>query len=523
MKLLRKALCLLLATMMVALTLLACGDDGETATSGGTQTSGKPDAVSSGNLPQDGDDTPNIPSELYFDDHPEIRFIVTNGDSNSGEELPARSIDIDEDADMGYDVNKAVNDRNNKVEEQLGVSIVLKQVVDMSHLSETLQPILLSGLDEYDVVSGFEYYDIGITLDSSTSGTFLNYNAIPEDEMYIDVTKPYWDDDLYNELAYNGAAYWISGDLSQAWVGSIYVSFVNKRIWELYAEQIKQMTGSSDIYKIVEDGKWTLDLWCELSRMAYVDSNANEMVDEGDQVGYMTYKPNLGSIMSDGLAGGSHVTYTKWEDGVPQVDFFNDHNTEFAGKLYRLYYESNALLIDGAVAEQYLLTTWAEGKSLFTVNLLSNSELYLNDMNDDYYIVPVPKLNEDQAEYTTVNHDSISLYGIPASCEHVAATTATLELMAYYSYKLVTPAYYDVALKERYSRDPKTAEMVDQIRESLYSDFVALWAEECGGCTHFLRTNINKHFASEARTKQRTWQRQLEKLLEKIENSAFLE
>ena len=520
MKLLRKALCLLLATMMVALTLLSCGD---TATGDGAQTSGKTDGGSSEIPTPSDDDTPNVPDDLYFEDHPEIRFIVTNGDSNSGEELPARSIDVDEEADMGYDVNKAVNDRNNKVEEQLGVQIVLKQVVDMSHLSEILQPTLLSGLDEYDVVSGFEYYDVGIPLDKDNVGSFLNYNTIPEEEMYIDVTKPYWDDGLYNELAYNGAAYCLSGDLSQAWVGSIYVSFVNKKIWTLYEEQIAELAGSSDIYKIVESGKWTLDLWCELSRLVYVDSNANEMVDEGDQVGYMTYKPNIGSIMSDGLAGGSHVTYTKWVDGVPQVDFYNEHNTEFANKLYRLYYESNALLIDGAKAEEYLLTTWAAGTSLFTVNLLSNSELYLNDMNDDYYIVPVPKLNEEQAEYTTVNHDSISLYGIPASCTRVAATTATLELMAYYSYTLVTPAYYDVALKERYSRDPKTAEMVDQIRESLYSDFVALYAEEVGGCTHFLRTNINKRFTSEARAKQRTWQRELEKLLTVVESGLYIE
>ncbi len=498
-----------LALLMLLPALLACGGTNEGDTS-------------SGGAGAD-EDAPTIPADLHFDGSPEIRFIVSGGDSNSGEQLPYRSIAVDEDADMGFEVNKMVSDRNRKVEDRLGVKIVLKEKTDMAALSSTVEPVLLAGLDEYDVISGFEYYDIGLAVDDSTVGTMLNYNHIPEEEMYIDISQPYWDSSLYEQLSLGGASYWVTGDLSQPWVGSIYVTFVNKRMWQAYAKEIEGLAGSGDIYQLVDDGKWTIGLLSELSRLVYIDQNNNEQVDLEDQVGYLAWTPAIGAIMSDGLAGGSHVTYTKWADGVPQVDFNNTHNLEFSRAQYALVYESNALLVDGSETDNYILTTWAEGRSLFTVNLLSNSEIYLADMQDDYYIVPVPKLNEEQKEYSTVTHDSISLYGIPASCPNVSAATATLELMGYYSYKLVTPAYYDAALKERYTRDPQTGAMIDRIRETLYSDFVALWAYEIGDATHYFRSNVNRHFAAEAKTRQRSWQTKLDKVLERIAQSEYIE
>ena len=510
MKLFTKILSLLLVVAMIALPLCACEKD-EPATSGNTSGT----AVSS----EVAGDEPAIPEGTRFDDT-EIRFIVSDGDEATGS-LPSRSIDIDEDADMAFSVNQAIKTRNQTIEDKLGVDIVLKQVVDQGAMTAELQPILLAGTDEYDVVGAYEYYDIGLTLDS-TAGTFLNYNKIADEEMFIDVTKPYWDENLYNELAYKGAAYWITGDLSQTWVGSIFVSFVNARIWGLYANQIKAITGTDDIYEIINTGKWTLDLWLELSKMAYVDENGDEKVDVDDQLGFLTYNTMLSNIMADGLAAGSHVTYTSWVDGVPTVDFFNDHSVKFAEKLNALYNESKACKMEW-MDEKYILDVFAEGKALMTVNLLHNTEIYLADMTDDYYVVPMPKLDEQQTEYYTINHDNVTLYGIPASCSNVGATTATLELMGYYSYKLVTPQYYDVALKERYTRDEKAAAMIDKIRDSLFSDFTVLWTGQLGSPTHFFRTNISKRFASTAKGKQKQWENSLAKLLEKVENSLYIE
>lgn len=508
---------LLLAVLMLPAYLLSCGEETPSQNSSGAVSQASEDTSSGGSSAET--DLPAVPDDLKFEDT-EIRFIVSNGDEATGS-LPARSITVDEDADMSFNVNKAVAQRNKIVEDRLGVTITLKDVAEQGQLTEKLQPILLAGSDEYDVVGGYQYYDIGLTLDSC-AGTFLNFNKIPDDENYIDVTKPYWDENMFHELSYKGAAYWVTGDLSQTWVGSIFVSFVNERIWKLYSEQIKELTGYSDIYDVVNNNKWTLDLWSKLSQAVWIDENSNEKVDIEDQVGFLSYSPGICNIMADGLVAGSHITYTEWVDGLPTVSFYNERSISFAEKLYDLYFQSSACTV-GWSDDRYILDMFADGKALMTVNLLHNTEMYLADMTDNYYVVPVPAMDEAQGGYFTTNHDNVTTFGIPASTPNVAAVTATLEMMAYQSYKLVTPEYYDVALKNRYTRDEKAAGMIDTIRDSLYSDFVVSWTGQLGSPTHFFRNNITKRFASQAKSQAKKWQSTLNKLLDKIENSVYIE
>lgn len=524
MNLSRKILALLLALLMVALPLIGCGDNEPTnpTSNPSGDTSAEASGSGSGTTSGEADDgQPDLPADLKFEGET-IRFFVNAGDSDasSDESLQLRSIAVDEEADTSYGINKAVIQRNQTVQDTLGTTIEVTATCGMQAAVSTLQPILLGGSDEYDVISGYQYFDLGIAL-GETAGTLLNYNKISEEEMYLDPTKPYWDTDCFNELAYKGAAYWITGDLSQNWVSTMFVTFVNANIWKQYAQAIEDLTGYSDIYELVYAGKWTIDLFMELSRTVYVDTNQNDKVDHDDTVGFAAYSPCLDNSFTDGLAAGSHVTYSKKVDGVPQIDFYNDHTISFAEKLYQLFNECNAGIF--TEDDRYLMDYFADGNILMCVAGLNCSEQYLADMKDDFYVVPVPKLNEQQDHYYTQIYDSVSQYAIPASCPHVGATTATLELMAYYSKKLVTPEYYDVALKERYTRDDKAAAMIDFIHDTVYSDFAVLWSDRLGGTTWFFRTNITKRFASLAKGKQKVWTTSLSKLLNSLENSIYIE
>jgi hypothetical protein len=60
--------------------------------------------------------------------------------------------------------------------------------------------------------------------------------------------------------------------------------------------------------------------------------------------------------------------------------------------------------------------------------------------------------------------------------------------MAYYTDKMVTDLYFDEALKYKYSRDEDTAEMVQLVHDSIYTDFVFIWERWIWG-THWLRYN----------------------------------
>ena len=506
-----KLVALLLAIMMVAVPLVACEKD-----------PGKTSEKTSSNVNPDSDE-PNVPTDGRFEGET-IRFFVNAGDSeveSTDDSLQLRSIYVDENADPGYNVNQAVKNRNQIVQDKLGVTIEVVDTCGMQAAVEALQPILLAGSDDFDVFAAYQYFDMVLAL-GETAGTFLNYKKIADDEMFIDPTKPYWDGECFEELAYKGAAYWITGDLSQTWVSTMFVSFVNANRWAEYADTIQKLTGYTDIYDVVYNGKWTLDLWSQLCQEVYVDTNSDDKIDYHDTIGYLSYDEQLNNIMVDGLAAGSHITYSEVVDGVPQINFYNDHSIEFAESLYKLYKESKACTIPWD-DDYYLMEMFTWGNILMVVQNLAAAEAYLGDMQDDYYIVPVPKLNEAQDNYYTTIGDCVSQYGIPVTCPHVGATTATMELMGYYSKKLVTPEYYHVALKERYTRDEKAAPMIDFIHDTTYSDFAMLWSNKLGNVTWFFRTNITKRFASAAKQNQKKWTTSLSKLLTELENSTYIE
>ena len=517
---------LLLALAMLSFTMLACGDDSGKQNDGSS--SGGGNTANSGTNEGDGNEKPDVPDGLNFDGY-EVKFIVSGGDTEDSEPgesgLQSRSIWVDtETADMGYNVNQEVAARNQTVEEKLNVKIVHSLGVGMQSLANQLGPVLSSGLPTYDVVSGYQYFDLGMAI-GDYAGKMLNYNKIDESEMYIDVTKPWWDSTTYQTLGYGGANYWITGDLSQAWVGTMFVSYVNSDLWKKYAEQIEKLTGYTDIYDVVENGKWTIDLWIELGKQLYIDNNSNDIVDEEDQTAFVSHSDGINGSCADALAAGSHITYTSWEDGVPSVNFYNEHSIAFAKALSTLARESNAYIYDYDGDHPYQVH-FTEGRTLICAGTLAMAEDFFADMDMDYYIVPAPKLNEEQDGYYTTLGDNVSQYGIPTSCENVAAVTATLELMGYYSWLKVTPAYYEVALKTRYVRGDlnKAAEMIDFIHDGIYSDFCWLYSNMCDNLTWYFRNKFSdKRFSSNGKVKQGTAQKALENLLSNLQDSTFFE
>ena len=170
---------------------------------------------------------------------------------------------------------------------------------------------------------------------------------------------------------------------------------------------------------------------------------------------------------------------------------------------------------------------FANGKSLMTVNTLAEAELSLADMTADYYILPPPKSVESQKDYATTVGDSTNQFGIPTNTENLAASTATLEALGYFSKKIVTPEYYNNCLKGRYTRgdSDKAADMIDFVRSKVYTDFLLIWTGQISeSVSWYLRNQIGSQIiASEATIKQAAWGKQLNKLLEKLEISNEIE
>ena len=528
-----KTFCRILSALLVALMLVTAF-----AACNGEKTKAPESKPSAG-----GEDT----SAPEVDDKKPVIDKTFNGQvikfAINGEGLNSRSIDLGEEDDPKYEVNAQVSRRNAQVEEELKVDIELSYVGPMQGFFNEMQPILASELYVYDVLGLYQYFDLGLAL-GDTVGSFYNLLDMPEGvDNYLNLDASYWSRSLLDSLAYKDVAFFVTGDLNQSYISTMFVSYVNQVMWSEYADRIaacEHSGGYSDIYDIVNNGYWTLDLWMELAQMAYQDDGDN-ISNYTDQAGFMTYDEQLNNIMVDMLIAGSNIRYSKLDgEGTPKVAINTTKNNEFYNKLYKLLCESKTVTIpwlsgDDEDSELYILDIFAEGNVLLNVNTLSGAEKYLSNMQKDFYVMPLPMFNHDQFKpdtpskgYTTQLGDSVSQYAICTAIgdERLPGVTATLELMAYYSEKWVTPAYYETALKERYTRDPRNPEMIDMIKEGIYTDFVLIWSGKLDNITW----NWRQHFTEKGKIDNnlRTWDRNVTgklngSLLEEIETAFWVE
>lgn len=409
-----------------------------------------------------------------------VRFLV-NGQETGSNSLHCRSIALPDGADLSYEINSAIEERNKAVEKDLHVKIELTEITETEQLTQALLASATTGLHTYDVVSGCQYYDIGIPFLGDGKGTLLDLNQLSEEEHGLVLTASYWDKTLSEAMSHNGKMYWVTGDLSLSYLGGLSVSFVNKTLWDRYAKHISELPkaeGESDIYKLVDKKLWTMDLISEISKMIYVDNDVNNKINIGDTVGYISYVAGLDNYMTDVLAAGAGLTYTVYnEAGVPEVGFLNIRSSLFANKLLKQYTESNALLVDPKDGVEPL-SVFAKGNVLMIPGYMYQAETLCQDMTDTYIALPPPLLMWGE-EYTSGRNGEISMYGIPASAKEanrVLLATATLERMARAS-KDVRMAYYSSVLRASTEANNQFAslELVDNVCRY---DFTLLWAGE---------------------------------------------
>ncbi len=475
-----------------------------------------------------------------YDDVPmpsKLKEIIEDGGFNkeevgiivSGRDLATRSIYVDK-SEVGYHetdpVNIAVEHRNEIIEEKLNIKLKVYMTVSPGALVNHLREYKYSPDSDlqYDIIGAYQYFDLGLGTDyGSTGGLLLDLTSLKEEDMFIDLDGGYWDRDSYETLGYSGKNFWLTGDLSQTWVTSMYVSYVNQRLWKENIDEIKKYTdGEEDIYKVVKSGKWSIDLWLKLNEILYTDLNDNGTIDEGDQVGFVGYAKACGisNIVVDGLFSGSHVTFSQKKDGLPSIEYPTQDFKNYADATGNLYNNSQSLFLPSYKMDRTAMHVFADGKALMTVSALGHAG-YLYNMADDYYILPPPKSNDNQDNYYTTTGDSVNQFGIWAESQNIRIAVATLEALGFYSKQYVTPAIYNEFLKGKYITDDNrnAAEMLDFIRSRIYSDFVLAWGCFMGSQTEsplgYLRNNIGGLISGPLVTsaKRIEWKKQLEIIL----------
>ena len=416
-------------------------------------------------------------------------------------------LEITADEENGDLVNDAVFRRNMSVEERLNVKLNCIPADGWASYDNTLKKYRASiqaGDSDYDLIAAWSSRVPLI----ATEGLFIDLNTV----QYIDKAKPWWNQDMVNNLAVNDKMFFLTGDIAITEISTMYVFFYNKNLGENF--------GIGDIYQTVFDRQWTLDKLKEIVAPIYTDLNGDSKRDFDDLYGAALKN---GSNTCDGLlAATDFYFYNRTSNGSYELNTDYSKLISVGEKVYDLFFNNPGVFSP----KEYSDDANALGRKfrsgslmLYTEWLGTIQEEGLNDMDDDFGILPYPLMSEEQKEYLTYVQ-AVTVWCMPVTAKDTDMNGAVLEALAAENYRSVIPAYFETAMKVKYSRDNESAQILDIMRNTAHLDFGIMYNLSLGNPYYAFRDVIGagkSDFSSYLAKKEKEYQKQLDKLLQSFE------
>ncbi len=348
--------------------------------------------------------------------------------------------------------------RTQTVESRFNTEVKIVYSGNLTEVADYVSKTVLASADEFDLLIGQVMSTGGLVI----KRLFLNWYDIE----HIDFSKPWWYTSNKDALTYDGKAPIAISHLNQSAVGGAYCLYFNKNLAASYE--------LGDLYKLVLDGKWTFDKLHELVKDIYVD-NGDDKRDENDFYGFSQMQ---GTALNSYLWAFDNPIVTKDEDGVPQVAVKTDKINSIVQGIYDFCFNTNGVYFDpyktnnDSVASQLFYAK----RSIFMMNYLGSAKNEaLRNFEDDYGLLPLPKFNDEQAEYKTMVGGHHTCLAVPKTVKDTAFVGTVVEALSAESWKTVTPTLYEIALKTRYLRDSESKEIMDIIINGTTFDFGSVY------------------------------------------------
>lgn len=372
----------------------------------------------------------------------------------------------------GEIVEDAVYLRNRKVEERLNyVTEYFVATHTYDKVAAETRKLVQSGDTTYDLIIAGQF---GLC-QLAAEGMFLN--AL--DSEYLDFDAPWWWSDYMEEISIGREKrFFVVGDYFLDMLLGARVLFFNKLIYGNY------FGDPNDLYIEVSDGGWTMDRMTETVKAAYHDLNGNGQTDEPDQFGFVTY---LTYSSVDAFVFATDVKFTtRDENGLIELNMVSDRAIALAEKLLEIFYNEGSYIYPGPDN----VAKFTAGQSLLLGNVSLGTTADLRDMTDDFGMIPYPKMDESQEKYGTLIHDTMNFGVFPITTQKFEMMGAVLEAMSAESYRSVVPAYYETALKIKYTRDELSAQMIDIVHDSIRTDFTFVYYASLNNVGMIYRTLV---------------------------------
>ncbi len=397
-------------------------------------------------------------------------------------------------------VPDTVMSRNLAVEERLNIN--LEYIPDASSawntVAKNINTYLLAGDTTFDLYLGQQYGIVSLI----TGGGFYNTNLLE----HIDFSQPWWNTNYMDAISIGqDTRYFLVGDYFISAMQYTHVLYFNKAMYtNLYGD-------CNSVYEEVLEGTWTLDRLSELASGAFVDVNNNGETDEEDQLGYVT---NQAHASVDPFMYLADIPYSSHdEEGNLTLNLMDERILTLLDKTIAFFHQPGSDYLTDTASN----TIFMNGTSLFMgINTL-NSAAGLRDMKDDYGFLPYPKLTADQENYRALVADIVLLGAIPVTTQNLDKAGAILEALSSETYRTLVPAWYETALKVKYSRDDISARIIDIVHDAMTTDFIYAYSPQLMNLGTIMRTQVNNNnntYTSEIARLEKALNKMLNKLIE---------
>lgn len=412
--------------------------------------------------------------------------------------------DFEMEEEPGDVLNSAIYKRNLIVEEMLGIKIKSVNTTDVRGI---VTKAVRSGINDYDAVA----LRLQNAAPVAMAGEAVSLNNL----QYLSLDMPWWDQNILKDMSVGGQSYLIAGDIFTKHYDAIAMMFFNKKLLADYAVESP--------YTLVKNNQWTIDKFSELTKNITSDIDGDGVITYLDMFGFSTQADFITSMIN----GSGAKLVEKDNDDIPYFTGASEKINDILNKVFSFYTDDTFCVHRDALAHNipfdrmHQFMVFPESRSLFFWGLPRFLDLELRNMNDDFGMLPIPKYDSGQDRYyATANTWHSYAWIIPQSAGDAEQTAYIMDTMAYYGRIHILPAYYDVTLTRKHTRDEESSAMLDIIFNSAVYDIGAIYnlGGYRGNLESMIQTNAN-NMASEYEKVAAKIETDLNKLIEQFEKN----
>ncbi|MCL2815006.1 MAG: extracellular solute-binding protein [Oscillospiraceae bacterium] len=440
---------LLLISVFIFVILFPSCDAAKTndVSSPGEPVSSGDDSGQQTNEPEESQTPESVLSKLPKENYNGYTFTVYTS-NRINETLESQQVPYEE--DTGEIIDDSLRKRDQLVTDYYNINLKYVLIDDMNQMSQTTKKSVLAGDNAFD----FAIVDLQVSGKAlSETGAIWDFSNFPN----VDLNNSWWSKYAINDLMIDGKFYFPVGDITPRNVLSPYLLMFNKKLFE--------DAGILLPYQTVLAGNWTIDELYNVIKGQTKDLDNDGKMTSDDQYGlFSEWLACMGFLKS------MDCSLIGIQNGNPYVATGDERSISAVQKLTQIY-STQDLYMKKGYSTYDEVPIFKNARAMIIPQTASNVVMY-RDMDYDYGILPLPKLDTAQTEYYSFAQTwCSSVVVVPKTNPDLERTGMIIEALGAAGRYTSTPAQYDVTLKTKFTRDEYSVQMLDIIYENQRYDF----------------------------------------------------